>query len=97
MGIKTKSLIEVQCDLCGASETVEAERPSARLDQLGYRRVKMVIDAIDPEYTGALAWTSPIQIFCKTCLKKARTTLGLPNAEDAADAELERMKKQIGS
>jgi hypothetical protein len=97
MGIKTKSLIEVQCDLCGTSETVEAERPSARLDQKGYRRVKLVIEPIDPEYTAALAWTSPAQVFCQACLKKTRTTLGLPNAEDAAEAELERMKKQMGS
>ena len=95
MGIKTKAIIEVQCDLCQEHRTVEAERNAPRLDGLGYRKVKLTIEPIDPELCAGLAWTSAPQVVCRECLTKVKTSLHVTSGEDQTDAELEKMKQAL--
>jgi hypothetical protein len=95
MGIKTKALIEVQCDLCNEHRTVESERNAPRLDGLGYRKVTVTIEPIDPELCAGLSWTSAPQVVCKDCLTKMKSSLRLATGEDQCEAELEKMKKAL--
>ena len=95
MGIKTKAIIEVQCDLCNEHRTVEADRTGPRLDGLGYRKVKLTIEPIDPELCAGLTWTSAAQVVCRDCLTKVKHSLKVQSGEDHADVELEKMKKAL--
>lgn len=95
MGIKTRAVIEVQCDLCQDQKTIEAEKNAPRLDGLGYRKVKITIEPIDPELSAGLAWTSQPQILCRECLAKVKTSLKVQSGEDQCEAELEKMKKAL--
>jgi len=95
MGIKTKSFVEVTCDLCRTTETVEAEKPSPRLDTLGYRRVSLAIEPIHPEMAHDLRWVSPELILCRPCLKKVKETLNLSTSDDPCEDELERLKRSM--
>lgn len=95
MGIKTKAIIEVQCDLCQEPRTIEVERNSPRLDGLGYRKVMITIEPIDPELCAGLSWTSAPQVVCRECLAKVKTSLRLQTGEDQCEAELEKMKKAL--
>ena len=95
MAIKTRSIVEVQCDLCQEHRTVEADRTGPRLDGLGYRKVKLTIEPIDPELCAGLAWTSPAQVVCRDCLSKVKGSLKVQTTEDHADAELEKMKRTL--
>jgi hypothetical protein len=95
VGIKTKAIIEVQCDLCCEHKTVEADRNGPRLDGLGYRKLKLTIEPIDPELCEGLAWTSAPQVVCRDCLAKIKESLHVKSGEDQCEAELERMKKAL--
>lgn len=95
MAIKTRSIVEVQCDLCQEHRTIEADRNGPRLDGLGYRKVKLVIEPIDQELCAGLAWTSPAQVVCRECLGKVKGGLKLQTPEDQTDAELETMKRAL--
>jgi hypothetical protein len=95
VGIKTKAIIEVQCDLCEEHRTVEADRTGPRLDGLGYRKVKLTIEPIDPELCAGLSWTSAPQIVCRDCLTKVKSSLKVQSGEDQCEAELEKMKRAL--
>lgn len=95
MGIKTKAIIEVQCDLCEEHRTVEADRTGPRLDGLGYRKVKLTIEPIDPELCAGLAWTSAPLVVCRDCLAKVKGSLKVQSGEDQCEAELEKMKRAL--
>ena len=95
MGIKTKAIIEVQCDLCNEHRTLEAEGNAPRLDGLGYRKVTITIEPIDPELSSGLSWTSAPQVVCRECLTKVKTSLRVSSGEDQCEAELEKMKRAL--
>jgi hypothetical protein len=94
VGIRTKSLVEVQCDLCEHGQTVEVDRPPARLDALGYRRVKLAIEPLDPELASGLASHRDL-VLCRDCLAKVKQVLRVQTPDDAADEELGRMKRAL--
>lgn len=95
MAIKTRSIVEVQCDLCQENRTIEADRNGPRLDGLGYRKVKLLVEPIDAEVFAGLSWTSPAQIVCRDCLGKIKGSLKVQTPEDQTDAELEKMKRAL--
>lgn len=95
VAIKTRSIVEVQCDLCMEQRTIESDRTGPRLDGLGYRKVKLTIEPIDADLCAGLSWTSTSQIVCRECLTKVKSSLRVQTSEDQTEAELEKMKRAL--
>lgn len=96
MGITTRSLADVQCDLCKATRTVELDPvPTGQLNDLGYRRVKLSIEPPDPRASTQEKRQYEL-IACADCLAKLTGGLHLATPEDEAERELQEMKRARG-
>jgi hypothetical protein len=96
MGIITRSLADVQCDLCKTTRTVELDPvPTGQLNDLGYRRVKLTIEPPDPRFASQEKRQYEL-IACVDCLAKLTGGLHLSTPEDDAERELREMKLARG-
>lgn len=94
MAIRTRSVVDVQCDLCQASQTVEDSGDKAFLDTLGYRRLKISIEPIAEKLKSDVSIKREV-VACTECIRKLLGSIGMRSVEDEAELRLQELKAEL--
>lgn len=92
MGIKKKSLVDIQCDSCDRKQTLEGEDYLAQLDNGGWRKISMRIERYVEPSGRATRPGLEERLLCGECLRNLKSLVKV--WEEAEEAQLEELRKE---
>lgn len=92
MGIKKKSLVDIQCDSCERKETLEGDDYLIQLDNGGWRKVSLRLERYVEPTGKATRPGLEERLLCRECLRKLKVLVKV--WEEAEEAQLEELRRE---
>ena len=93
MGLTKKSIIDIQCDSCDASRTLEGEKYAHELNEAGWRTIHMSIDPISDSDQKGHHRALERRFLCQECMTRVKALVRI--YEGDGEAELAKLKGEL--